>query len=198
MVVFFSLLLILALLLLPIFGIIWLVTGIMKRDAWKIKAFFFGIFSVALISLAGVVACSCSHQWCGANCLTPRTCLRCNVTEEALGEHQWENGTCTTAAVCTLCNEVQPEPTGHNWQDATCQQAQHCRNCAEEVGEPAGCEYQDGICIYCEESEVLVWIPQTGERYPTNPDCSNMIDPTEVTITAAQDSGFTPCQKCYG
>ena len=212
MIVFFSLVLIAAILLLPIFGIAWIVLRIMKKDTWKIKLFFFSAFCIALISLAGVWAFSCNHQWSTANCLEPKTCLRCEITEGALGSHQWEGGTCTSAAVCALCQETEPEPSGHRWVDATCERAQYCTLCEEETGEVLSCEYKDGICTYCgesgesaeseasvenEASGELVWIPQTGEKYHSDPACSNMIDPTEVTRSKAIEDGFEACSKCY-
>ena len=43
----------------------------------------------------------------------------------------------------------------------------------------------------------LVWIPNTGKRYHSNKKCSNMKNPTQVTIEEAVRLGFTPCKKCY-
>ena len=45
--------------------------------------------------------------------------------------------------------------------------------------------------------EAMVWIPQNGKRYHTNPNCSNMKNPSQVTISQAQAWGYTPCQKCH-
>ena len=36
-----------------------------------------------------------------------------------------------------------------------------------------------------------------GTKYHSNPDCSGMEDPIQVTIEAAKADGFTLCQKCY-
>ncbi len=46
-------------------------------------------------------------------------------------------------------------------------------------------------------SDVMVWIPRTGERYHANSSCSNMKNPTQVTLEEAQSQGYTPCKKCY-
>ena len=46
-------------------------------------------------------------------------------------------------------------------------------------------------------SGVMVWIPNTGQRYHTNKKCSGMKNPTYVTIEEAIRLGFTPCKKCY-
>lgn len=43
----------------------------------------------------------------------------------------------------------------------------------------------------------MVWIPRTGSKYHTNPNCSGMIAPAYVTIGEARNRGFTPCSKCY-
>lgn len=42
-----------------------------------------------------------------------------------------------------------------------------------------------------------VWICDTGKRYHTNKECSNMNYPYKVTITEAQSRGYTACKKCY-
>lgn len=46
-------------------------------------------------------------------------------------------------------------------------------------------------------SEAMVWIPNTGSKYHSNPGCSNMKNPTQVSISQAQFMGYEPCKKCY-
>lgn len=46
-------------------------------------------------------------------------------------------------------------------------------------------------------SETMVWIPRSGNRYHSNPNCSNMKNPSQVTLSYAQSLGKTPCRKCY-
>ena len=46
-------------------------------------------------------------------------------------------------------------------------------------------------------SSTMVWIPQTGKKYHSKSSCSNMKNPTEVTIEKAQEFGFTACKKCW-
>lgn len=48
-----------------------------------------------------------------------------------------------------------------------------------------------------EPQEQLVWIPQSGSKYHSNPSCSGMNNPTQVTISEAQSMGYEPCKKCY-
>ena len=43
----------------------------------------------------------------------------------------------------------------------------------------------------------MVWIPNTGTKYHTNPECSNMIDPREVTLEEAKELGYEPCKRCH-
>ena len=43
----------------------------------------------------------------------------------------------------------------------------------------------------------MVWIPRTGSKYHSNPDCSRMKDPSHVTLSEAESRGYTPCSKCY-
>ena len=46
-------------------------------------------------------------------------------------------------------------------------------------------------------SSTMVWIPQTGKKYHSKSSCSNMKNPSEVTIERAQELGFTACKKCW-
>lgn len=44
---------------------------------------------------------------------------------------------------------------------------------------------------------VMVWIPRTGSKYHRNSSCSNMNNPSQVTLDEAIRRGFEPCKKCY-
>ena len=46
--------------------------------------------------------------------------------------------------------------------------------------------------------DVMVWIPQSGSKYHSDPSCSNMRDPTQVTLEQAEAWDYGPCKKCYG
>lgn len=43
----------------------------------------------------------------------------------------------------------------------------------------------------------MVWIPNSGSKYHSNAGCSNMKNPTQVTIDQAVNMGYQPCKKCY-
>lgn len=47
---------------------------------------------------------------------------------------------------------------------------------------------------------VMVWIAGSGngKRYHSNPGCSNMSSPVEISLSDAQASGYTACKRCYG
>ena len=47
------------------------------------------------------------------------------------------------------------------------------------------------------ESETMVWIPQSGSKYHSRSGCSNMKNPTQVTKEEAIDRGYEPCKRCY-
>ena len=54
-----------------------------------------------------------SHEYSGASCLTPQTCLDCGATVgEALG-HSWLAATCTIPETCERCGLTQGEALGH-------------------------------------------------------------------------------------
>ncbi len=46
------------------------------------------------------------------------------------------------------------------------------------------------------KATVYVWIPKSGKCYHKKEHCSNMKNPTLVTMQEAIDMGYTPCSKC--
>ena len=44
--------------------------------------------------------------------------------------------------------------------------------------------------------EPLVWIPKSGSKYHSKSTCSNMSEPTQVSLDVAKSLGFSPCKKC--
>lgn len=50
---------------------------------------------------------------------------------------------------------------------------------------------------YIEATAGEVYIPQSGTKYHSNPNCSNMNNPTAVSLSEAQSRGYQPCKKCY-
>lgn len=48
-----------------------------------------------------------------------------------------------------------------------------------------------------EEQAQMVWIPNSGSKYHSRSGCSNMKNPSQVTIDRAKSMGYEPCKKCY-
>lgn len=42
-----------------------------------------------------------------------------------------------------------------------------------------------------------VWVSQTGSKYHSNPSCSGMKNPSQLSRTEAESQGYTPCKRCY-
>ena len=47
------------------------------------------------------------------------------------------------------------------------------------------------------ETGEMVWIPESGKKYHSNSSCSNMKNPSKVSVSKAKQMGYTPCKKCY-
>lgn len=47
------------------------------------------------------------------------------------------------------------------------------------------------------EKEEMVWVSNTGSKYHSNPNCSNMRNPVQRTLSYAKSRGLSPCSKCY-
>ena len=43
----------------------------------------------------------------------------------------------------------------------------------------------------------MVWIPKSGKKYHSHPNCSGMKGPSKVTKSEAERRGYTPCKKCW-
>lgn len=42
-----------------------------------------------------------------------------------------------------------------------------------------------------------VWVCSNGKKYHSNPDCSNMAAPYQLSLSEAEAQGYTACKKCY-
>ena len=90
----------------------------------------------------------------------------------------------TGVKFCVFCYNVQPGigidyATGDSWIEDT--------------------EATTAIAPAPETSaDVYVWIPTNGgTKYHSNPNCSGMKNPEQVTLNTAIGRGFTACKKCY-
>ena len=83
---------------------------------------------VALVILFGT-SIICLHNWEKADCVSPRTCARCGISD---GE---------------------PNPANHEWGEATCLIPMTCQKCGEQKGDVIGHKYESGICATCGISE---------------------------------------------
>ena len=90
----------------------------------------------------------------------------------------------TGVKFCVFCYNVQPGigidyATGDSWVEDT--------------------EATTAIAPAPETSaDVYVWIPTNGgTKYHSNPNCSGMKNPEQVTLNTAIGRGFTACKKCY-
>lgn len=48
-----------------------------------------------------------------------------------------------------------------------------------------------------ENSEPMVWVSRTGKKYHSRASCSNMKNPSQVTLSEAKQNGLTACKRCY-
>lgn len=43
----------------------------------------------------------------------------------------------------------------------------------------------------------MVWIPNSGKKYHSRPNCSKMRNPSQVTLEQAISMGYEPCKVCH-
>ncbi len=46
-------------------------------------------------------------------------------------------------------------------------------------------------------SDGMVWVPKSGTKYHSDPNCSSMKNPSQITKAQAIARGYTPCRKCW-
>ena len=94
-----------------------------------------------------LAACSHTHVWKEATCVTPVFCEVCGETKgEALAQ-SWTEATCTDAKTCSVCGKTEGEPIGHQWKEATCTDAKNCSLCGKTEGEPIAHQWEDANCL---------------------------------------------------
>ena len=149
-----ALVLLVSLVLLPVFGVIWIVLRIRKKNTKKIKISFFVALGLFVISVIAVVVLSCNHEWVNATCNEPKVCVLCGETNGDATGHQWVDATCTTAKACAVCGITEGNSNGHNWIDATCETSKTCLNCKLIDGNPLGHNWSDASCSTAKQCSV--------------------------------------------
>lgn len=48
-----------------------------------------------------------------------------------------------------------------------------------------------------EPTQRMVWVGETGTKYHSRANCSNMKNARQITIDDAEAQGYSPCKKCY-
>ena len=75
-----------------------------------------------LLIACALVSCGQKHQheWKGASCETPKTCIGCGETEGTALGHSWSDATCDSPKICTICQEKQGTSLGHSVRIGIC------------------------------------------------------------------------------
>ena len=48
-----------------------------------------------------------------------------------------------------------------------------------------------------ETTEKMVWVSSSGSKYHNNAGCSNMKNPSQITLSKAKQLGYEPCSRCH-
>ena len=107
---------------------------------------------------------------------------------------------CLTAVILCLCllagcSQKTESESSVSEEDAAENNAAEQAEAEQKAAEQAATASQEET--QQEPQEQMVWIPQSGSKYHSNPSCSGMNNPTQVTISEAQSMGYEPCKKCY-
>ena len=97
-----------------------------------------GLCLISVLMMGILAGCGCEHEWKEADCLNPRTCIKCGETEGGPLGHSWRAPNCEHPKTCDVCGVTEGEALGHDWQPATCTTARICSRCGKIDGKPLG------------------------------------------------------------
>lgn len=143
------------------------------------------IVLVAIVSLLCIFTCVFgTHKWTEADCVSPKTCLKCGKTEgEALG-HDYTTADCLNAASCKRCGEKSGEALGHNYAGRNYQENANCARCGADGIGPLPADFETyGLSGACD----VVF----GEAYAYTTSCRDDAEKTTTgTVTYSDYSRF--------
>ena len=156
--------------------------------------------------------CSCNHEFAKADCVTPKTCIKCGATEgEPLG-HKWIEADCVNPEKCSVCGAVEGNPLGHTpgeWEKADeaiigGKVQRKCSVCGEiietqyeEKGKKSSLDLfsSEGLALFCRDfmKRLAEYLPEgvavcTDER--NNPDNMWFTDGSMFSVMDIEDVSF--------
>ncbi len=127
--------------------------------------------------------CQCKHEWQEGDCLHPKTCSKCGVTEGG-PVHRWEEANCEEPKHCTICVATEGEVYHPQWLEADCENPKHCALCKFSVEEPLGHKFKEATCIVPKECTVCGHCEgEVAEHKITGVTC---VDPGYCTVCGQQ------------
>lgn len=93
----------------------------------------------------------------------------------------------------TVASRISTTLDAKRTEDAAAQAAAEAQAAAQAEAQAAA----QAQASQQQAQESTVWIPRTGSKYHSNSSCSNMKNPSQVTLSQAQAAGYEPCKKCY-
>lgn len=158
------------------------------------------LFMAIVMSICMLVGCSEVSQTTGDNVIKNETQSTVEVSnndvsgDETVKEQESVTEESSEVVTEAPAEEVTEEVTEEVSEQAVIQQeaeaaAQQAEEEIQAVEEPAPVSNSGG--------STMVWIPKSGKKYHSSSSCSNMKNPSQVTIEKAQSLGYTPCSKCY-
>lgn len=157
------------------------------------------LFMAIVMSICMLVGCSEVSQTTGDNVIKNETQSTVEVSNnDVSGDETVKEQESVTeeSSEVVVAEEVIEETTEEVTEQAVIQQeaeaaAQQAEEKVQAVEEPSPQPVSNS------GGSTMVWIPKSGKKYHSSSSCSNMKNPSQVTIEKAQSLGYTPCSKCY-
>ena len=158
---------------------------------------------IAITLLFTMPACTLGNDYPGTESASGTTDNN-PATTDTVHTHIWEDATCTSPQKCAECGVTEGNALAHSWIDANCTTPKTCSACGETTGSSAPHNFANGKCTICgkddpsDPNNISVWIPTNGgKKYHSRSNCSNMKNPSNVSLAEAKNAGFTACQRCH-
>ncbi len=160
------------------------------------------LVSTLLFSSCANADGSCKHIFADADCMTPKICILCGVTEGEPAGHTGGKATCSSLAVCKKCGESYGEFTAHApaEDDGDCTTAIYCTVCNAVTTEAKAAhtpDEDDGNCltaVYCTDCDCVAIAAKSAHTPDEDDgDCTTAVYCTDCDYVAiAAEEAHTP------
>ena len=146
-------------------------------------------FRYNAVHLAGQLTASCSEAMSKEDLSRELKAAEFSDEEQAFVLKYYDESTGEMPGESAIRDKIRQE------EEAKKKAQRRAQEAAQKAAEEAAAAVQAPSTPQTDAA--TVWIPRTGSKYHSNPNCSNMKSPSAVTIDQAMAWGYDRCKKCW-